>query len=344
MRIFHNLLIKHDLVLLSETHCKTDEKIHIDGYECFQLNRNKTKGNNRNYGGIAVIYKCEMKKGIKFLQHKNHDYVWVKLLKTWFGFETDYYLCYAYIPPENSTFYKARGDDTLALIESDILKYSKMGHVMLCGDLNARTKNLPDFILNDEPLDDEIFPQDEISIYELDNNINVRSSQDDKVCARGQKLLSLCIAAKLRILNGRTVGDALGKYTCHKTNGSSVNDYVIVNEDILKKVLYFQVQQFMGHMSDHCSVSFSIKCMQTNNMPNNQLNENVYEFPNQYKWDRTSIIRFQQALNDNEIQMKIDKLVNAQRPNSRESVNNALQELNEIYMNAARLALNSRGW
>ena len=146
--------------------------------------------------------------------------------------------------------------------------------------------------------------------------------------------------SKLCILNWRIVGDVEGKYTCHKTNDSSVNDYVIVNEDILNNVLYFHVQQFMGHLSDHCSVSFSVKCMQSNNMPNCQINENVFKFPNQYKWDRTSIIRFQHVLNDNEIQMKIKKLENVQRPSSRQAVNNALQELNEIYMNAARLSLN----
>ena len=255
-----SLVINHDIVLLSETHCRADDKVDIKGYNCFQSNRNVTKANNRNYGGIAILYKQELKKGIKFLENKSVDYVWIKLCKSFFGFESDYYLCYAYIPPENSSFYKTRGEDTLIYIQQDIIRYSNIGKIMLCGDLNARTKDLPDFIERDELLDKELMLADEISLYELDYNIESRFSQDNKVCYRGHRLLDLCIAAKLRILNGRTIGDAFGKYTCHKTNGSSVNDYAIVSEDIVNNILYFQVHPFLGHLSDHCSISLSMKC------------------------------------------------------------------------------------
>ena len=64
-----------------------------------------------------------MIKGIKFLEDKTGDKVWVKLFKEWFGLEKDYFFCYAYIPPESSSFYKARGQDTLSYIESDIAKF-----------------------------------------------------------------------------------------------------------------------------------------------------------------------------------------------------------------------------
>jgi hypothetical protein len=50
---------------------------------------------------------------------------------------------------------------------------------------------------------------------------------------RGKQLLEFCVTTKLRILNGRVIGDLFGKYTCHKPTGSSVVDYIILSEELL---------------------------------------------------------------------------------------------------------------
>ena len=49
----------------------------------------------------------------------------------------------------------------------------------------------------------------------------------------------------MRILNGRVIGDLFGKYTCHKSTGSSVVDYIILSEELLTSVLYFKVSDFI---------------------------------------------------------------------------------------------------
>ena len=336
---FYNAVIQHDLVLLCETHCATSSSIHVKGYGSFQLNRNVTKGNNRSYGGIAILYRNCMKNGLKFLEHKNGDYVWVKLLKEWFGLEKDYYLCYAYIPPENSSFYKSRGQDTLSFIESDIVKYSKLGPIILCGDLNARTKNLPDYIMNDEKID---HISEENYLYEEDYNIGMRSSQDEKVCSRGHKLLNLCIAAKLRILNGRLIGDASGRYTHHKSNGSSVNDYAIASEEIFSKVLYFHVNQFIGHLSDHCSISFAVKCPGHEWDKNEKSLHNIHKFPDQFIWDKNSILKYQHVFTNIDIQNEVSNLMESDIIENRQNINKTVQYINDIYIKAASRALNTR--
>lgn len=57
----------------------------------------------------------------------------------------------------------------------------------------------------------------------------------------------------MRILNGRTLGDMLGKFTCFTSNGSSVVDYAIVSESVLNSILYFNVSYFVPTLSDcHC--------------------------------------------------------------------------------------------
>lgn len=64
------------------------------------------------------------------------------------------------------------------------------------------------------------------------------------------------ISAHLRILNGRTLGDSNGKFTCHRPLGSNVVDYLIVSEELLSDILYFPVHPFKGTFSDcHCKIT-----------------------------------------------------------------------------------------
>ena len=72
------------------------------------------------------------------------------------------------------------------------------------------------------------------------------------------------------ILNGRTFGDTLGKYTCHEYGGSSVVDYAIVSENILSLVKYFTVHDFLPDLSDHSMISVRIKCKPWLNMKSNK--------------------------------------------------------------------------
>ena len=111
---------RHDIFCIAETHCDNEQVINIENYKCFKICRSKNKKNNRTYGGLAILYKNSLQKGIKFLEHSNNDYVWIKICKNFFTFSQDIYMCVAYIPPENSPFYKTRGEHTLQYIEKDI--------------------------------------------------------------------------------------------------------------------------------------------------------------------------------------------------------------------------------
>ena len=217
---------KHDLICIAETHYDNSQNINVPGYKCFKVCRVKNKKINRCFGGLAILYKNELQGGVKFLEHKNNDYVWVKLCKVFFGTNKDNYLCAAYIPPENSSYNKIRNEETLDMIENDMVKYSDYGYVTLLGDLNARTGVENDYIKNDC-----VMHEQENEFYFPDIEIIPRFSQDVKqVCTRGKRLLELCTTAQLRILNGRIIGDSIGKFTCDKYGGSSVVDYVITSE------------------------------------------------------------------------------------------------------------------
>jgi hypothetical protein len=144
------------------------------------------------------------------------------------------------------------------------------------------------------------------------------------------------------MLNGRTVGDAFGKYTCHKTNGSSLNDYCIASEDILQNVLYFHVKQYMGHLSDHCGITFALKCRYQEATQDDKTKYKSQKFPGQFKWDLPNIFRFQQALNDKELRLKINELEHSNSLNNRKEIDDAVLKLNEIYITAASKSLKTK--
>ncbi len=50
-----------------------------------------------------------------------------------------------------------------------------------------------------------------------------------------------------KIANGRVLGDPNGKFTCHKYNGSSVIDYVLVGSSVLSEIRYLRVHDFVGY-------------------------------------------------------------------------------------------------
>ena len=57
------------------------------------------------------------------------------------------YVCSVYIPPQNSKYSKDNGENCPYVeIRKDILKFKKLGDIILMGDFNARKGNLQDQI------------------------------------------------------------------------------------------------------------------------------------------------------------------------------------------------------
>ena len=116
---------------------------------------------------------------------------------------------------------------------------------IICGDMNARTKNLSDMIESDDsryvPLPDD---------YLYDNNI-ARYSQDKVINAHGHLLLDFCRSTSLIMLNRRSGSDKdIGNFTCHTHRGNSLIDYVLVSKDLFTKVNTFDVEG-PNILSDH---------------------------------------------------------------------------------------------
>ena len=132
---------------------------------------------------------------------------------------------------------------------------------MLASDFNGRvnTSDL-DYIAYDctshVNLPTDYFP-DKVS---LNRNPRDQSTTDE----HGKMILDLCHSAQLRILNGRTLGDSLGDFTCYRYNGSSVVDWWLVDYNLLDSVVFFRVES-LSPLSDHCQLSMSVRvgCLPT---------------------------------------------------------------------------------
>ncbi|CAC5420357.1 unnamed protein product [Mytilus coruscus] len=116
------------------------------------------------------------------------------------------------------------------------LHFVRNGQIVLIGDLNARTGQRADYIVNDS---DHINNFDGFDLlpenYITDSEIK-RNNQDTSVNTVGTKLLDMCLSSRLRLLNGRFLGDSLGYYTYMSSNGFSTVDYAVVIESLLSSV------------------------------------------------------------------------------------------------------------
>ena len=69
--------------------------------------------------------------------------------------------------------------------------------------------------------------------YELDTFTTHRNNKDVSLTSYGDQLIQLCIASKLRVLNGRTRGDLQGRFTYQ---GCSTVDLVLASEHFPNKL------------------------------------------------------------------------------------------------------------
>ena len=203
-----------EIVILTETHACTNDVLNLNGYFCISNCRSENPSRLRS--GIAVFIKNNLRTGIKVINRSHSDIIWIKLNKDFFKFEQDLYLCGIYISLVSSSYIRRTDVDKNIFdkLESDIVKYSCSGKVMIMEDLNARINcNYLDFIQDDSTDNlDDFTP----SNYSIDNVHRIRNTFPPQTTNEyGKNLLDICISSQLRLLNCRTVGGTRGKSTYH---------------------------------------------------------------------------------------------------------------------------------
>jgi hypothetical protein len=111
-------------------------------------------------------------------------------------------------------------------------------NLIVTGDLNARTKDLQDYIQDDSPV---YLPLPDF--YPVDNFQIKRKTKDThgELNEYGKLLIELCCTFGIHFLNGRTPGDINGEFTCFTGNGSSLVDCTIISTSLHNKVIKFEI-------------------------------------------------------------------------------------------------------
>ena len=239
---FTNSINSCDFIVLTETWNRS--QIEISGYNSFTSPLNKSNSSGRQSGGISFLFRNKFQGKITLIQ-KSNNFIWCKLSKEILGYaEKDIYICGLYIPPQNSLYFNT---DIFDELENDIANYSAKGHILLLGDFNARTGKYTDLVSKEGNnfIDND---NSEISLHPPNRN-----SFDNIINNHGKRLLQICKNSDLKILNGRTNGDSLGRPTFHGRNGTSVVDYIICDQTLLTNVDHFIVKQ-PSYLSDHSQI------------------------------------------------------------------------------------------
>ena len=235
-----------DIIGFQET--KADCIDDIDLHDYILYFKHLKESSKRKSGGIALAYRKRLDHYINPLESESKLVIWFTISKQ-LTKSKDLLCGIVYTPPESSDYSVS---DPYQEIENELYRYTdRYEHILLFGDYNSRTNNLPDFIHIDPYISfhfdaDELDLdyQKELSFFDQCNShVSIqRTCKDRNTNNYGYKMLDFCKCNNLFILNGRTASDKnIGSYTC---KDSSTVDYFICSANILPLIIDFYVDDF----------------------------------------------------------------------------------------------------
>jgi hypothetical protein len=180
--------------------------------------------------------------------------------------------------------------------------------VLLCGDFNARTGGLKDYIQNDDmnynikdcPVPPTYSPDAALNRNQLYTKANF--------ILHGNLLTKICKSSQLRIVNGRFLGDSLGYFTFFNKNGKSTVYYMLASQNLFYIINSFVVKS-PSDLSDHCFISINIQC---ENKSSNVEEEKLWSLPGTFKWsDQNEYLYFDSLIETDNLEniVSLNKLL-----------------------------------
>ena len=325
---FTDSISKVDFIFITETW--TNTCLNIPGFEVINSQTAKPVSNQacRQSGGISLLFKTKFKKYVSIIKNTK-NFLWSKISKEILNSDQDLYICGAYIPPEKSNYFE---NEIFEELENDLILFSSKAHIILLGDLNARTSKLEDFISSEgsdhikDTSNNSFYPPERQNIDSITNN-------------HGKKIIEICKSTDMRILNGRTNGDSLGRPSFHGKNGTSLVDYIICNQNLMTKIKHLVVKS-PNYLSDHSQVIAWTNLHKTTDIINNApLQPPLSKLPLQYIWNNESSENFKKVLKTDELQEKINAFLDKNFTPDRENINDCVNEFQNIINLASKRSL-----
>lgn len=145
------LLLNHlnpDIICLSETHLKGNDTICLDNYHFFGYSRENIHVRApKASGGVAILIKdcifhCY---NVNIIDKRFDGILGLKLHHKYTDYTVVIFACY--LPPEGSSRGSSASEFYSYLITQSYM-HSEADAVFICGDLNARIKNMQDIMID----------------------------------------------------------------------------------------------------------------------------------------------------------------------------------------------------
>ena len=249
---FMETLNNHDILCLQETLCGPGDgpADHLTQFASIPHCR-KISSNNRHFGGMLLLIRKTIRKGVKVRSVSDKDILGISLDKDFFGLPNNITVWFVYAPPISSPYTASRDEVLLSLQK----KMTDSTHPIILGDLNGKTNTVPDTV---DDAEDAHSPINDITTYSRDKFIPRHNQDENKMDKQGSAIIEMCKSNNLRILNGRMPGDRWGSLTrfpINRLESPSVLDYCISHTEVMKNIDSFKVHP-ISDLSDHCCISF----------------------------------------------------------------------------------------
>ena len=259
----------------------------------------------RGHGGISVLLRNNNVINPKQIYSESDNIVWVicklNYVKTLIGI--------VYYAPDKSPYAKERTIDILNEELQHISSTHCPDNICVFGDLNGRVGSSMMDVHNRF----EYFPP--------------RTSQDTVVNARGRDIIDFCQSSGLIIAIGRVGQDAgHGKFTCIRTQGCSMVDYLLVNEDFLNRLTDFKICDEI--ISDHMPLTCKIGQTEQHDIINTpgENNGDIVSY-NKIIWSAECEHHLKSALNTREVQQEFDNILKLCDDNEPDSIVHSLYSI-----------------
>ncbi len=166
--------------------------------------------------------------------------------------------------------------------------------------------------------------------------ITPRNSYDSLVNTSGQQVLKLCKGLGLHIINGRTRGDSLGRFTYCSRLGASVVDYSIT--DIDPNFINAFIVRPQLPISDHCQTVLYLKqsCDRVSTPP--LKHEKLFPLKPKLSWNQSNAEKFKENMSSSVILKMLDNFMSTDFTPDTNGINSATSNLNYIFQTLATIS------
>ena len=271
-------------------------------------------------------------KDIAIYDKNTENMLWIKINKTNINLDKDLYIAAIYNSPNNSSYTKKETTDFFDILQDKMTQVTSEDYVIIGGDFNSRTGTLTDYAKDHEKdINFLNLPND----YTLDTFTRTRNNQDIHINAYGEKLIDFAISTKMRILNGRTIGGFIGKFTYIGYRGVSVIDYVLASENfLLKNYVHSFTIEDLTEISDHRPITLKLKYK--NNIITHSKTEHTL-FPKPKRLQIKNFINYKEELNKEMNSRTISQIKSKiQNCNTKTDIDHVIVQTTNLYTNPVK--------